>query len=100
VNKTNMVMELSNRTGLSNRTAKDVLDHVLDIFYDELVEGGEVLLKDIGVLYAIRKAEHKARNPKTGESVTVPERTVVRMRPSTVLSKAVLDVVPTNGKTR
>lgn len=50
---------------------------------------GEVKWPHVGTLTnAVQKAR-KARNPRTGETIDVPEKNVVRFKPATALSESV-----------
>lgn len=49
----------------------------------------EIALPGIGKLVHATKAARTARNPKTGESVNVPARGVVKFKPSTEFKNAV-----------
>ncbi len=55
-----------------------------------IIAGNSIELRDFGVFeLRVRKAKTKARNPKTGEVVTVPEHTVVAFRAGKRLKDAV-----------
>ena len=48
----------------------------------ELLQGGEVSLPGVGKLAAVKRNARKCRNPRTGETVHIPERLKVEFRGS------------------
>lgn len=49
---------------------------------EELEDGQDVTLPDIGTLKLAHRAARTGRNPQTGESIQIPERYSLRLRPS------------------
>ena len=52
----------------------------------QLTGGDEVRIHGFGTFKTAQRAARTGRNPRTGESVQVPARRVVRFSPSTTLS--------------
>lgn len=61
---------------------RDVLDAALATIMDEVAEGREVKLSNFGKFDAHDRPPRVARNPKTGEEVSVAARRVARFRPA------------------
>ena len=59
---------------------KKMYDDLCHVMARELHEGGEVLLSDLGKLKAIRRSARTCRNPRTGETVHISERLVVKFK--------------------
>ena len=53
---------------------------VFDRITETLVDEGRIELRNFGVFEVKRRRARKARNPRTGESVSVPERSVVTFK--------------------
>ena len=64
--------------------AEDV-ERAVDIFFDEIAEqlagGGRVELRGFGAFSTRRREARKGRNPRTGDSVEVPEKRVPYFKP-------------------
>ena len=64
--------------------AEDV-ERALDTFFDEiagrLAAGGRVELRGFGAFSTRRRDARKGRNPRTGESVDVPQKSVPYFKP-------------------
>jgi nucleoid DNA-binding protein len=54
---------------------------VLDTVLETIATEGRVELRDFGVFEVKRRAARKARNPRSGETVDVPEKDVVTFSP-------------------
>ena len=58
----------------------DEIEQVVDIFFDEiaqrLAEGGRVELRGFGAFSTREREARSGRNPRTGETVDVPEKRV------------------------
>lgn len=53
----------------------------------ELMEAGRVEIDGFGVFELYRQAPREARNPRTGDRITIPTRTVVRFKPAAALQE-------------
>ncbi|MDG2002463.1 MAG: integration host factor subunit beta [Novosphingobium sp.] len=61
------------------------VERALDTFFDEIAErlaqGGRVELRGFGAFSTRQRDARKGRNPRTGESVDVPEKRVPYFKP-------------------
>jgi len=71
------------------KQAGEVLDVIGEIITDALKSGDEIVLPEIGKFLVKEKAARKARNPKTGEVVNVPAKTVPVFKAAKALKGAV-----------
>jgi nucleoid DNA-binding protein len=94
VTKRDLVVELSNRTGLTQSQAFDLFQQALDLITEELAKGHEVTLRRFGT-FEVRVTKPKiGRNPnKPGSEMQIPPRTVVRFKPGKEM-KAQVGAVP------
>jgi nucleoid DNA-binding protein len=67
---------------------------VFDAVADALVAGGRVEVDGFGVFELYRRKPTRARNPRTGERIAVPAKTVVRFKPARVLRARAAGVPP------
>jgi len=56
---------------------RDIVQAFLDACIDEMARGNRLEFRDFGVFETVSRAARKARNPKTGDEVEVPPKTVV-----------------------
>lgn len=63
----------------------DEVEQVVDIFFEEiaarLAEGGRVELRGFGTFSTRKREARIGRNPRTGEPVAVPEKSVPYFKP-------------------
>jgi len=63
----------------------DDVERALDTFFDEIAEslaaGGRVELRGFGAFSTRQREGRKGRNPRTGETVEVPEKRVPYFKP-------------------
>lgn len=64
-----------------------VVSQVFGAVIAELMETGRVEIDGFGAFELYRQAPRQARNPRTGDRITVPTRTVVRFRPAAALQE-------------
>jgi integration host factor subunit beta len=61
------------------------VERVVDVFFDEIAErladGGRVELRGFGAFSTRGRDARKGRNPRTGETVDVPEKRVPYFKP-------------------
>lgn len=95
VTKRELVVELSNRTGLTQSQTFDLFQHMLDMITEELAKGNEVTLRRFGT-FEVRVTKPKiGRNPnKPGSDMQIPARAVVRFKPGNEMKAQVAGVLP------
>lgn len=86
VDITNAVHEKLNGTKVQ---AEEVVDTVIDSIISTLKQGGEVSVAGLGIFSTKVRAARQARNPRTGETISVPSMRVPKFRPAKALKDAV-----------
>ena len=71
MNKTELVKQVSERTGLSKKDTEATLTVLTDVLADVMASGDKITLVGFGTFESVEKPERTARNPRTGESVTI-----------------------------
>jgi DNA-binding protein HU-beta len=89
MNKTELVAEIAKRTELSQKDAGASLDAFLDVVA-EIVAKGDEKLTIPGYLTIEQgfRNERIARNPQTGENITVPATKTAKISAGATLKKA------------
>ena len=78
------------------RLNRDDIHQILDLFFEEikngLVEGKTIELRNLGTFEVrTRKGKEKARNPKTGATVSTDDHNVAYFRPGQELKRILWD---------
>lgn len=67
---------------VTDKQVELVYDAVLTCLKEKTISEGKLSLKDFGVFSIRVKAARKARNPRTGEPIDVPEGKAVSFKPA------------------
>lgn len=79
--KAELVVKLVEKTNIGKRDAAVVVQTVLDSIVESLQNGTKVELRGFGSFKIRSRGPRKARNPKTGASVDVPEKKIPYFKP-------------------
>lgn len=79
--KKEIVKTISDEIGLTQLKTKEIVQKTFDAIVETLVEDHRIELRNFGVFEVKKRAARKARNPRTGEKVSVPEKFVVTFKP-------------------
>ncbi len=86
-NMKNLSDAVAERFDLTHQDGAEVARFVFDRIKEELAAGKQVRLHKFGTLEARSRAAGVARNPVTGERITVPARRVVKLTVSPALKE-------------
>jgi nucleoid DNA-binding protein len=89
VTKKEIVKTISEEIGLTQLKTKEIVQKTFDAIVKTLVEDGRIELRNFGVFEVKKRAARKARNPRTGERVDVPEKHVVTFKPGKEMEERV-----------
>jgi integration host factor subunit alpha len=79
--KADIALELTEKLGLNNREAKELVESFFEEISSALINGNDVKLSGFGNYILRYKSPRPGRNPKTGEEKMISARTVVTYRP-------------------
>ncbi len=94
--KKDIVRTISEEIGLTQQQTKIIVQKTFDAIIDSLVRERRIELRNFGVFEVKQRAARKARNPRTGRQVNVPEKFVVTFKPGKEMEAKVMDL--TDGK--
>ena len=90
--KKEIVRTISEEIGLTQLKTKEIVQKTFDAIVETLVEDGRIELRNFGVFEVKRRAARKARNPRTGDKVNVPEKFVVTFKPGKEMEQRVREL--------
>ncbi len=79
--KKEIVKTISDKTGLTQLQIKEIVQLTFDGIIETLLDERRVELRNFGVFQVKSRKARKARNPRTGRQVDVPEKFVVTFKP-------------------
>lgn len=78
--KKDIAMKIADQLDIEQIKAKKIIQMVLDAIIESLSKGQTVELRNFGIFKVKRKKARLGRNPKTGDSVNVPEKKAVTFK--------------------
>jgi integration host factor subunit beta len=88
--RSDLVEELANRFGqLTHRDAEFAVKAILDAMNDALVAGYRIEIRGFGSFSISHRPPRMGRNPRSGESVAIPEKRVPHFKPGKALRESV-----------
>jgi nucleoid DNA-binding protein len=98
--KKDMARAIAEELGITQLQALAIVQGVLDGIIETLLSEGRIELRNFGVFEIKQRQPRRARNPKTGETVSVPARAIVTFKPGREMAERVarLSGVPDQGQ--
>ncbi len=87
--KKDIVLKISEDAQIKQIDVKRVVQMTLDLIVSALSHGETVELRNFGVFKVKSRRSRIGRNPKTGQTVPIPERKVVSFKVGMVMKKKV-----------
>jgi integration host factor subunit beta len=92
VTKKEIVKTISEEIGMTQLKTKEIVQKTFDAIVETLVEDKRIELRNFGVFEVKKRAARKARNPRTGDKVFVPEKYVVTFKPGKEMEERVREL--------
>jgi integration host factor subunit beta len=90
LNKSDLITRLSSEcNNLPEKTIEDATKQIIDLMVDTLAQNGRVEVRGFGSFSLHHREPRVARNPKTGEKVTVKATAIPYFKPGKALREAV-----------
>jgi len=87
--KVELVEAIASKAGLTKADAARSLDATLEAIEEALVKGDRVPLIGFGTFAVSKRDKRTARNPRTGENITIPARNAVTFKVGNTLKEKV-----------
>jgi nucleoid DNA-binding protein len=92
VTKKEIVKTISDEIGMTQLKTKEIVQKTFNAIVETLVEERRIELRNFGVFEVKARAARKARNPRTGQRVDVPEKFVVTFKPGKEMEEKVREL--------
>lgn len=89
ISKSDLVSRISSSKELSKTVVKRVLEGFQEQVKEELANGNQVVMQGFMSMSTVDKAERQGRNPTTGDPLTIPAKTAVKIKAGKGLKEAV-----------
>lgn len=88
--KADLVEKIVEKTGLTRTDVAVVVDNFLEAVKTAMKEGHNLEIRGFGTFKIKSRKARKARNPRTGEEVPVPDRKVPVFKPSNEFKELII----------
>jgi len=93
--KRDLVMRISERSGLAQHEVQDVVQKTLDYIAEAMAQGRKVELRNFGVFEVRVRKARIGRNPHNpGTNVAIPQRAIVKFKPGKEMRESVSRLTP------
>jgi integration host factor subunit beta len=97
--RSDIVQALADKFGqLTHRDAEFAVKTILDAMSEALARGHRIEIRGFGSFSINRRPPRMGRNPRSGESVAIPEKRVPHFKPGKALREAVDAQTPVDSK--
>ena len=88
--KAQLVTQLAGKFEISKRAAASIIDEYASLAVAETKKKGTFVLPGIGRSVLVKRKARMGRNPATGETIKIPAKTVVKIRPAKAFKEAIV----------
>jgi DNA-binding protein HU-beta len=82
MNRSDLVEIIALETALSKQTAEKVLVGMIKTISETVSSGEDIVIQDFGTFKLHTRNARVGRNPATGETIQIPEKTIVKFKPA------------------
>jgi DNA-binding protein HU-beta len=87
MNKLELIDAVAEKAGMTKVDARKAIDAILEVTKKELKEDGKVALVGFGTIGVTKRPARQGRNPRTGKTIKIAEKKVVRFKPAANILK-------------
>jgi nucleoid DNA-binding protein len=88
--KADVIARIASQTGLTKTDVRDVVEGFLESVKYALKKDDPLEIRGFGTFLVVKRAPRKARNPRTGQEVRIPSRSLPFFKPSRELKKVIV----------
>ncbi len=89
MNRAELVSAVAEKSGQTKTAVDEVLGALAEVVGDALVQGDKVTVPGLCTAERVERAERQGRNPQTGESMTIPASSGVKLSAVSALKNQV-----------
>jgi nucleoid DNA-binding protein len=87
--KREIAERVAQQTGLAQVAVKQIIQMLFDEIIKEVCSGNRLEFRDFGVFEVVVRKPRTGRNPRTGQKVAVPPKTVVTFKMGKVMKEKI-----------
>lgn len=87
MNKVELINAVAEKAGMTKVDARKALDAMIEATKEELKKDGKIALVGFGTILVSNRPERQGRNPRTGKTIKIAAKKVVKFKPANNLLK-------------
>lgn len=87
MNKVELINAVAEKAGMTKVDARKAVDAMMDVTKDELKKGGKIALVGLGTMGVTERPARQGRNPRTGKSIKIAAKKIVKFKPAANILK-------------
>ena len=87
MNKVELINAVAEKAGMTKVDARKAIDAMMDAVKGELKKGGKIALVGLGTIGVTERPARQGRNPRTGKSIKIAAKKVVKFKAASNLLK-------------
>lgn len=87
MNKVELINAVAEKAGMTKVDARKAIDALMDVAKAELKKDGKIALVGFGTLGVNERPARQGRNPRTGKTIKIAAKKVVKFKPAANLLK-------------
>lgn len=87
MNKAELIDAIAEKAGMTKVDSKKALDAMIEVAKAEMKNDGKIVLVGFGTLATTERKARKGHNPRTGKSIKIAAKKVVKFKPAANILK-------------
>jgi DNA-binding protein HU-beta len=87
MNKVELISAVAEQAGMTKVDARKAIDAIVNVSKEELKKGGKIALVGFGTLGCTERPARQGRNPRTGKTIKIAAKKVVKFKSAANLLK-------------
>ena len=87
MNKLELIDAVAAKAGMTKVDARKAVDAFMDVTKEELKKDGKIQLVGYGTMFVTKRPARTGRNPRTGKSIKIAAKKVVKFKPAANMLK-------------
>ena len=87
MNKVELINAVAEKAGMTKVDARKAIDAIMDVTKAELKKDGKIALVGFGTMLVNKRPARQGRNPRTGKTIKIAAKKVVKYKPAANILK-------------
>jgi len=89
LSKSEIIHQLARKSVITKKESEQYVNNILVIIQENLRQGNEIALIGFGSFAITKRQARDGRNPRTGETIKIPAKNIIKFKTGKALEEAV-----------